>query len=164
MIEQPGIALGSGSRTTWAPILKRGLAGDRAPNLTDYDGERSQLSWDIAQAWLQGLPGGRGLNIAHEAVDRHAAGPLGNRVAMRWVSRTDARRDYTYADLRLATNRFANVLRRLGIGKGDVVATLRNIAFVPTIPLTRSGKIMRRLLKARERGLPEGDTSTLEPS
>lgn len=30
------------------------------------------------------------------------------------------------------------------------------------IPKTRSGKIMRRLLKARELGLPEGDTSTLE--
>ena len=29
-------------------------------------------------------------------------------------------------------------------------------------PKTRSGKIMRRLLKARELGLPEGDTSTLE--
>lgn len=32
----------------------------------------------------------------------------------------------------------------------------------PSLPKTRSGKIMRRLLKARELGLPEGDTSTLE--
>jgi acetyl-CoA synthetase len=31
-----------------------------------------------------------------------------------------------------------------------------------SLPKTRSGKIMRRLLKARELGLPEGDTSTLE--
>ena len=38
----------------------------------------------------------------------------------------------------------------------------REIEFVPTLPKTRSGKIMRRLLKARELGLPEGDTSTLE--
>jgi acetyl-CoA synthetase len=38
----------------------------------------------------------------------------------------------------------------------------REIDFVPTLPKTRSGKIMRRLLKARELGLPEGDTSTLE--
>jgi acetyl-CoA synthetase len=40
----------------------------------------------------------------------------------------------------------------------------KEIDFVETMPRTRSGKIMRRLLKARELGLPEGDTSTLEAS
>ena len=44
---------------------------------------------------------------------------------------------------------------------GAVVAP-KEIAFLANIPKTRSGKIMRRLLKARELGLPEGDTSTLE--
>ena len=38
----------------------------------------------------------------------------------------------------------------------------RRSQFVASVPRTRSGKIMRRLLKARELGLPEGDTSTLE--
>ncbi|MGD9862129.1 MAG: acetate--CoA ligase [Pseudodonghicola sp.] len=38
----------------------------------------------------------------------------------------------------------------------------REIVFRRTLPKTRSGKIMRRLLKARELGLPEGDISTLE--
>lgn len=38
----------------------------------------------------------------------------------------------------------------------------REIEFVDSLPKTRSGKIMRRLLKARDQGLPEGDTSTLE--
>jgi acetyl-CoA synthetase len=38
----------------------------------------------------------------------------------------------------------------------------KEIEFVSSVPRTRSGKIMRRLLKARELGLPEGDTSTLE--
>jgi acetyl-CoA synthetase len=38
----------------------------------------------------------------------------------------------------------------------------REIDFIPSLPKTRSGKIMRRLLKARELGLPEGDISTLE--
>jgi acetyl-CoA synthetase len=38
----------------------------------------------------------------------------------------------------------------------------KEIAFVAALPKTRSGKILRRLLKARELGLPEGDTSTLE--
>jgi acetyl-CoA synthetase len=47
--------------------------------------------------------------------------------------------------------------RRLGAAVAP-----KEIAFLPTLPRTRSGKIMRRLLKARELGLPEGDTSTLE--
>jgi acetyl-CoA synthetase len=40
----------------------------------------------------------------------------------------------------------------------------KEISFVPSIPKNRAGKIMRRLLKARELGLPEGDISTLEAS
>jgi acetyl-CoA synthetase len=46
---------------------------------------------------------------------------------------------------------------------GTAVAP-KEIDFLPGLPKTRSGKIMRRLLKARELGLPEGDTSTLESS
>ena len=38
----------------------------------------------------------------------------------------------------------------------------KEIEFAPSLPRTRSGKIMRRLLKARDVGLPEGDLSTLE--
>ena len=57
-------------------------------------------------------------------------------------------------------------LRReiLGFGRsrlGNAVAP-REITFQRDLPKTRSGKIMRRLLKARELGLPEGDLSTLE--
>jgi acetyl-CoA synthetase len=44
---------------------------------------------------------------------------------------------------------------------GPAVAP-KEIEYTPSLPRTRSGKIMRRLLKARELGLPEGDTSTLE--
>ena len=40
----------------------------------------------------------------------------------------------------------------------------RDIEFTPSLPRTRSGKIMRRLLRARALGQPEGDLSTLEPT
>lgn len=79
--------------------------------------------WDDARQELDGLPGG-GLNIAHEAVDRHAAGPLRDQVALRWIGRDGEIREFTYGRLRELTNRFANVLRRLGIGKGDRVFSL----------------------------------------
>ena len=59
-------------------------------------------------------------------------------------------------DLRLEMIGFAR--KRLG----PAVAP-RDIAAEPHLPKTRSGKIMRRLLRARELGLPEGDLSTLEP-
>jgi acetyl-CoA synthetase len=58
-------------------------------------------------------------------------------------------------DLMLDILAFAR--RRLG----PAVAP-KEIAFSENLPHTRSGKIMRRLLKARELGLPEGDVSTLE--
>jgi len=51
----------------------------------------------------------------------------------------------------------AFVRKRLGAAVAP-----KEISFVANLPKTRSGKIMRRLLKARELGLPEGDTSTLE--
>jgi len=38
----------------------------------------------------------------------------------------------------------------------------REVEFIDKLPKTRSGKIMRRILKAKEMGLPVGDTSTLE--
>jgi acetyl-CoA synthetase len=57
-------------------------------------------------------------------------------------------------------------LRRelLGFGRSKLGAAVapKEIEFLDNLPKTRSGKIMRRLLKARELGLSEGDTSTLE--
>ena len=41
------------------------------------------------------------------------------------------------------------------------IAVIKDIAFVDKLPKTRSGKIMRRVLKAKELGLPAGDTSAL---
>jgi len=60
-------------------------------------------------------------------------------------------------DLKLELLGFARL--RLG-----AVGAPKEIEFVSWVPKTRSGKIMRRLLKARELGLPEGDISTLEES
>ncbi len=53
----------------------------------------------------------------------------------------------------------AHARRQLGVAVAP-----REIAFTEQLPRTRSGKIMRRLLRARELGLPEGDLSTLEGS
>ena len=102
------------------PALIRKTARDRRvpPNLVDYEAACRAFSWDAARAALQGLPGG-GLNMGFEAVDRHAAGPLKDRTALRFVSRGAVPLDLSYGELARRTNRFANVLSRLGVGKGD---------------------------------------------
>jgi acetyl-CoA synthetase len=94
------------------------------PNLVDYEATCASFTWEEAAKELDGLPQARGLNIAHEAVDRHASGPRRDRVAIRWLGKSGLRRDLTYGDLRDLTNRFANVLRSLGVGKGERVFVL----------------------------------------
>jgi acetyl-CoA synthetase len=95
--------------------------------------------------------------IEHPAVAE--AGVIGkpDPVAMEVVKAFVALKDgYEPTDkLRRELIRFSR--ERLGSGIAP-----REIEFLPGLPKTRSGKIMRRLLKARELGLPEGDTSTLE--
>jgi acetyl-CoA synthetase len=84
-------------------------------------------SWGTA-ANLDFLPGGQGLNIAHEALDRHvrvsSSGSDQSAVALRWLGKKGERRDFTYNELSGLTNRFANVLTDLGVQKGDRVFTL----------------------------------------
>jgi acetyl-CoA synthetase len=81
------------------------------------------LGWEEARRALSGLPGG-GLNIAHEAVDRHAAGARARHVALRWLGAAGERREITFAELARLSNRYANLLRSLGVAKGDVVFVL----------------------------------------
>ncbi|HEY7187089.1 MAG TPA: acetate--CoA ligase [Vicinamibacterales bacterium] len=109
------------------------------PNLDDYDAERARFSWADARCSLEGLPYGRGLNIAHEAVDRHAAGERARAVAIRWLRRDGHRLNITYEELRRRTNRFANLMRRLGVVKGDVTATL--LGRVPSLYVAALGTL-----------------------
>ncbi|GAA0230701.1 acetate--CoA ligase [Actinomadura nitritigenes] len=94
------------------------------PNLEDYAEACARFTWEQARKALDGLPSGRGLNIAHEAVDRHTAGQLRDETALRCLDKRGTVTDLTYAQLQGETNRFANVLRALGAGKGDRVFSL----------------------------------------
>ncbi|MGB9143416.1 MAG: acetate--CoA ligase [Aestuariivirga sp.] len=80
--------------------------------------------WDEARRDLARLPGGNGLNIAHEAVDRHVADGNGERTAIRWIGAGGGQRDISYRELSVASSRFANALKALGIGAGDRVFSL----------------------------------------
>jgi acetyl-CoA synthetase len=121
MGDPPAVYAGNVERES---IRKPRGASTVMPNLVFYEEMRTSFSWEIAGRELSGLPGGAGLNIAHEAIDRHAAGALRDKAALRWISRAGEVRDFRYGEMRALTNRFANVLQGLGVGKGDRVYTL----------------------------------------
>ena len=95
-----------------------------APNLEDYAAACAAFSWEQARARLDGLPGGKGLNIAHECVDRHADGPLRDKTAIRWLGCGGERRDISYGELAVQTSRFAHALEELGVQRGERVFAL----------------------------------------
>ena len=95
--------------------------------------------WDQVLDWsdppfAKWFAGGK-LNVCANCLDRHVEAGRGERVAFHWEAENaealgeDGRRAITYADQLEQTQRFANVLRDLGVGKGDVVGV-----FMPMIP------------------------------
>jgi acetyl-CoA synthetase len=123
----------------FSPIHKTPGAWRVTPNLLDYGKVCAGFSWDAVRAELDGLPDGGGLNIAHEAVDRHAAGPRAGHLALRWLGKDGTIRDFTYADLARGSARFANVLRTLGVEKGERVFAL--LGRIPELYLAALGTL-----------------------
>ena len=106
---------------------KNPRAGDHDlhdPNLKNYDQVYSHFSWVRAERSMTGPSQNKELNIAYEAVDRHAQGDLKDHIALRWLGKKEERKEFTYEDLRRLSNQFANVLKKIQAQDGDVVFTL----------------------------------------
>jgi acetyl-CoA synthetase len=108
----------------WTSIQKYPETFKITPHLLNYSDTVATFSWDAIRGELQGLPEGRGFNIGHEAVDRHADGWLHDHIALQWLGSNGTSRAFTYGDLKAESNRFANILKDLGIGKADTVCAL----------------------------------------
>ncbi len=93
------------------------------PHLPDPGDPRSVAIWETVQKELDWLPGGF-LNKAHECVDRHAVGPNRGKRALVWEGKNGEVQTYTFAQLKTESDRFANVLKALGVEKGDRVFML----------------------------------------
>ncbi|NNM32467.1 MAG: acetate--CoA ligase [Gemmatimonadetes bacterium] len=84
------------------------------------------LDWNPPRArWFDG---GR-INVCFNCVDRHLDGPRRHKTAILWEGEPGDRRSFTYYELHEEVSRFANVLKSLGVGKGDRVAI-----YLPMIP------------------------------
>jgi len=105
-------------------LEKRLDPAEPPPVLDDYERVCARFRWDDARRALDGLPGGRGLNIAYEAVDRHVAHGRGDAVALRWIAKSGAVQDFTFGRLMSASNAFANLLESLGVKAGERVFVL----------------------------------------
>ena len=95
--------------------------------------------------------------VSHEAVAEAAAIGLPNEIKGQGI--------HVFCLLRKGFNpspELAEALRQHVATHMGPIARPENVTFVDKLPKTRSGKIMRRVLKARAQGLPEGDISTLE--
>ncbi len=112
--------------------------------------EQPQTGWDAARARLAGLAGG-GLNIAHEAVDRHVVAGHGAQTALIWLGRNGDRRTVSYAELASASARFAHVLRAHGIAPGERLFLLSGRVpelYAATLGALKAGVVVSPLFAA----------------
>ena len=113
-----------------------------ATNIGDYTATRASFSWETAATWLDGPEAGPGLNIAHEAVDRHARRGRADHVALRFLNSSGPPNDLTYGDLSIQTSKFANVLAELGVNAGERVFSLAGR--VPGLYIAALGTLKHR--------------------
>ena len=85
------------------------------PNMKSYDRFRDGFLWELMENELDGLPNGKGVNIAYEAVQRHAESEKAHKIALKWLGKQGEIKEFTYSQLNDESNRFANVLKQLGV-------------------------------------------------
>jgi acetyl-CoA synthetase len=120
----------------WDIITKQPEQARPLSNLRDYAAARAAFTWETVRAELA-MPGG--LNIAYHALDRHIAEGRGDKLALRWLGKKGERRDLTYHELLGLSNRFANLLRDLGVGEGERVFSL--LGRVPELYIAALGTL-----------------------
>jgi acetyl-CoA synthetase len=98
--------------------------------------------WAEARKMIDGWRGG--INIAHEALDRHVAQGHGDQVALRWLGKDGTTTDLSYARMAELAARFANVLSDHGLTKGDSVFAL--MGRVPELYATALGTLKAGLV------------------
>lgn len=122
----------------------------RVPNMANYEEMRKKFKWEDVSLELEGL-GEERLNIAYEAITRHAKGKNRDKIAMYWHGKHGNEETYTFSDLDRLTNQFANILKELGVVKGDRIFTfLERIPenYVCLIGALKCGAVMAPLFSA----------------
>jgi len=104
---------------------KKGLKG--TPNMADYGRFYSSFSISKAEKELEWFKGNK-INAAYNAVDRHVLDGFGKKKALIWIGEK-GEKTFAYEDIMKLSNKFANVLKRYKVRKGD-----RVFLFLPRVP------------------------------
>ena len=97
-----------------------------ARELEWFEPWKKSMNWDPPHVrWFEG---GK-INITHNCLDRHLNGPRRNKAALIWEAESGKRKTYTYGQLDREVRQFGNVLKDLGVSKGDRVAI-----YMPMLP------------------------------
>lgn len=104
-----------------------GFWGDVAKELHWFKPWRKVLD-ESEKPFFKWFEGGK-TNVCYNAVDRHAEGPNASKKAIIWEGEPGDQRTLTYAQLKDEVSRFANVLKKAGIQKGDTIAI-----YMPMVP------------------------------
>ncbi|MDY6842642.1 MAG: acetate--CoA ligase [Thermodesulfobacteriota bacterium] len=100
---------------------------DLQANLKDYEETYRTFRWETVEKEFSWYSSGK-VNMAYEAVDRHVQSWRRNKVALYYIDDFGEEK-YTYQELMVLSNKFASVLKKLGIKKGD-----RVFVFMPRSP------------------------------
>ncbi len=102
---------------------------ERARDLHWFKKWENVLEYDFTEAYVKWFEGGK-INVAYNCLDRHLYSWRKNKAALIWIGEnSDESKIYTYQMLHTEVSRFANVLRKNGIKKGDRVTM-----YLPMIP------------------------------
>ncbi|MGO9612119.1 MAG: acetate--CoA ligase [Dissulfurispiraceae bacterium] len=88
--------------------------------------------WDFEKPYIKFFLGAK-LNASYNCLDRHLNGPSRNKAAIIWESDGGRYMTFTYQQLYYEVNKFANVLKKRGVGKGDRVTIY--LPMIPELPI-----------------------------
>ncbi len=110
-------------------IIPKDKAPLVAPNMANYEAARASFSWDqAAKDEVDYFEDGT-LNVAYNCIDRHATSSRKDKVALIYDSGNGAPENYSFAQMKELSDKFANVLASNKVAKGD-----RVFIFLPSIP------------------------------
>ena len=104
----------------WGEVAEKNISWFKKwDKVLEYDFHKPDIKWFL---------GGK-LNASYNCLDRHLEAGRKDKIAILWEADDGSNRTYTYEQLHLQVNRFANVLKKNGVGKGDRVGI-----YMPMIP------------------------------
>lgn len=98
------------------------------PNLPDYEKEYKKFSYKDYEGELSFFKNHK-INAAYNAIDRHVLTWRKNKIALYWEGADGTNKKFSFLDLFILSNKFANVLKKYGVGRGD-----RVFIFLPRVP------------------------------